>query len=76
MKVTEALHTAGKLSTVARIHRVALYALVTVVSHSGRWTLGAALNVGDSLRRLDGEGAVGIVDCKGEARGMESKSER
>ena len=76
MKITETLHTSRKFSAIARVYGVSLRALFTVVSHSGRGALGAKFDVGDSLGWSESEWAVGIIDCKGEARGMETKSER
>ena len=67
MEVTETLHTSRKFSAIAGIYGVSLRALVTAVSHSGRGALGAKFDVGDSLGWLESEGAVGIVNCKGEA---------
>ena len=67
MEVTETLYTSRKFSTIARVYGVSLRALFTVVSHSGRGTLGAKFNVGDSLGWSESKGAVGIVNCKGEA---------
>ena len=66
MKVAETLHTACKFTSIAGIYSVSPYTLVAAVSSSSRRALGTALNVGDRLSWLEGEGTVGIVNGKGE----------